>query len=220
MQELIFITVVGFYLWGFMSFQMFPESPLTPIREIFKFAFGWIAAAFKSATDLSLIVWVLIYGVITVPVTVLVGQFSDYRFAGNTDGGAWPLAILALTMIGCLILLFCAALNRFLRGHVTAVSAAATTGIATAFLVALFALWYSILWVSQCAIEDMGCNESVMTIGDAAYFSVVTWTTLGYGDFTPQSYVKILSALQAITGYLVMALLVSLLVLSAKTDEV
>ncbi|KAA1177002.1 two pore domain potassium channel family protein [Rhizobium tropici] len=44
---------------------------------------------------------------------------------------------------------------------------------------------------------------------DTLYLSVVTWTTLGYGDFSPiNTKGRIVSAAEAINGYLVMAVIV------------
>jgi hypothetical protein len=45
------------------------------------------------------------------------------------------------------------------------------------------------------------------------YFSVVTWTTLGYGDFVPANGItRFFAAWEALTGYVVMAVLISALV--------
>jgi Ion channel len=41
------------------------------------------------------------------------------------------------------------------------------------------------------------------------YFSIVTWTTLGYGDFRPTDDLRLISAAEAILGYLSMAILVA-----------
>ena len=35
----------------------------------------------------------------------------------------------------------------------------------------------------------------------ALYFSVVTWTSLGYGDFAPPADIRLLAAIQALLGY-------------------
>ncbi len=45
--------------------------------------------------------------------------------------------------------------------------------------------------------------------GDALYFSIVTLTTTGYGDFIPTGAGRALAGLQAIVGYLTMGILVS-----------
>jgi hypothetical protein len=44
------------------------------------------------------------------------------------------------------------------------------------------------------------------------YFSVVTLTTLGYGDFQPLPQFRILAAFEAMSGYLILGLVVGLLI--------
>lgn len=43
----------------------------------------------------------------------------------------------------------------------------------------------------------------------SVYYAVVTFTTLGYGDFYPRGAGRALAAMQALTGYLVLGLLAS-----------
>ena len=43
------------------------------------------------------------------------------------------------------------------------------------------------------------------------YFSIVTWTTLGYGDFAPVENLRLVAAFEAMLGYVYMAVLVGLL---------
>jgi hypothetical protein len=45
---------------------------------------------------------------------------------------------------------------------------------------------------------------------DALYFSIVTWTTLGYGDFVPTPEMRMVAAAQAIIGYVSMAFFIAL----------
>jgi len=53
-------------------------------------------------------------------------------------------------------------------------------------------------------------HPGVMPWDDALYFSIVTRTTLGYGDFTPLPAIRLLSALQALLGYVFLGLIISL----------
>ncbi|MDH3346490.1 MAG: ion channel [Desulfobulbaceae bacterium] len=48
------------------------------------------------------------------------------------------------------------------------------------------------------------------------YFSVVTWTTLGYGDLQPINELRMVAAMEALMGYLYMALLVGLFLSMTK----
>lgn len=47
---------------------------------------------------------------------------------------------------------------------------------------------------------------------DALYFSVVTWTTLGYGDFTALPELRLLAAMEAFWGYVLFGFFVGLVV--------
>lgn len=53
----------------------------------------------------------------------------------------------------------------------------------------------------------------------ALYFSVVTWTTLGYGDVTPYANTRFFAASEALLGYIVMALLISVLSAMAQSGH-
>ena len=44
------------------------------------------------------------------------------------------------------------------------------------------------------------------------YFSIVTWTTLGYGDFQPTESVRLWASAQALTGYVFTGILVGLII--------
>lgn len=50
------------------------------------------------------------------------------------------------------------------------------------------------------------------SFSDGLYFSIVTFTTLGYGDFAPVEKFRLMSALQAVYGYLFLGSLVGLAV--------
>lgn len=51
---------------------------------------------------------------------------------------------------------------------------------------------------------------------DALYFSIVTWTTLGYGDFHPVESLRLLAAFQALLGTLFIPLLIAALLFSVQ----
>ena len=51
---------------------------------------------------------------------------------------------------------------------------------------------------------------------DALYFSVVTWTTLGYGDFQPTESLRLLAALQALLGTFFIPILIAAVLFSLQ----
>lgn len=67
----------------------------------------------------------------------------------------------------------------------------------------LFAILYSAIGLNH------GENISHNAL-DSLYFSLVTWTTLGYGDFSPTEYLRIPAAIEAMLGYTYMAMLIGL----------
>lgn len=53
----------------------------------------------------------------------------------------------------------------------------------------------------------------------ALYFSAVTWTTLGYGDYQPKPELHLVAAFQAILGYLHLGLIVAILANLIKSSK-
>jgi hypothetical protein len=54
---------------------------------------------------------------------------------------------------------------------------------------------------------------------DFVYFSIVTFTTLGYGDISPIGWARLFAVLQAISGFLFVPLLISQLWSASKEAE-
>ncbi|NIY77388.1 two pore domain potassium channel family protein [Thalassospira sp. HF15] len=53
---------------------------------------------------------------------------------------------------------------------------------------------------------------------DAVYFSIVTFTTLGYGDFQPVSHLRILAAAEALFGYIYLGMIVAVMYQTTSSD--
>jgi hypothetical protein len=51
----------------------------------------------------------------------------------------------------------------------------------------------------------------ITTFQDAIYFSVVTWTTLGYGDLQPQGRCRFVAATEALAGNIFLGIFIALL---------
>lgn len=73
---------------------------------------------------------------------------------------------------------------------------------------------YAILHMDIQAIKPE-TNEPL----DYIYFSIVTFTTLGYGDFSPLQEYRLLAASQALLGYVYLGSIVSLLVALIGHEE-
>ena len=51
---------------------------------------------------------------------------------------------------------------------------------------------------------------SAVSASDGLYFSIVTWTTLGYGDFTPPPDIRLIAALETLLGYTFFGIIIGL----------
>ncbi|HGF7496833.1 TPA: ion channel [Vibrio cholerae] len=54
---------------------------------------------------------------------------------------------------------------------------------------------------------------------DSIYFSIVTWTTLGYGDFQPSESIRIWAGAQAMLGTLFMPLFLAAILFSVELSK-
>lgn len=73
-------------------------------------------------------------------------------------------------------------------------------------------LIFTFAWVHhQIGLMDVSgpVPRATNDLGDAVYFSIVTSTTLGYGDFIPLGAGRQIAALQAMVGYLILGIIVS-----------
>lgn len=60
------------------------------------------------------------------------------------------------------------------------------------------AYWLLVLWIGDDAFEGM----PVKTFQDCLYFSVVTYTSLGFGDQVPTSHTRMIAGVEALNGLL------------------
>jgi hypothetical protein len=62
-------------------------------------------------------------------------------------------------------------------------------------------------------------NVAVTNIRDFIYFSIITWTTVGYGDVRPSPDSRIFAASEALLGYSTMGLYLSLIFYSIAPHD-
>lgn len=73
------------------------------------------------------------------------------------------------------------------------------------YIIVIYALIYA-----RIGLLD-GSGVLLQDLGTGFYFSLVTWTTLGYGDLQPPPNLRLLASSEAILGYISMGILVALL---------
>jgi hypothetical protein len=55
---------------------------------------------------------------------------------------------------------------------------------------------------------DKDLTENILALGNCIYFSVVTFTTLGYGDIAPIGWARLVATIEAFSGTFILALFV------------
>jgi voltage-gated potassium channel Kch len=77
------------------------------------------------------------------------------------------------------------------------------------FTILAYATFYAILGI--CTDSDCSPGKIRYDFVSGLYFSIVTFTTTGYGDYHPQDSGRLLAASEALAGYIFFGLFVSLL---------
>ena len=72
-----------------------------------------------------------------------------------------------------------------------------------------YALLFFACVYRACGLIDTADQSETHDPLTCLYFSIVTWTTLGYGDFRPMPADRLLAAAEAVVGYVVMAIMIS-----------
>lgn len=136
-------------------------------------------------------------------------------------GGVWysvvqifPAGVprtIAITLIGAafaglFVWLLASRIRRVLQGPERIRLELAMVALEVGLLILAFAGMYQRLGIIDTTQQGSPVVYDLLT---SIYYSVVTFTTLGYGDFQPTSGARPIAALQAFTGYLILGLLAS-----------
>jgi hypothetical protein len=139
----------------------------------------------------ALVLHVIIPLLINVALGALAFYFSGSSFTRNV-AACWFIAIVSTAVA------FSALSGFFFHDLGSRTALLAIIGHAIA-LILIFAGIYR-----GFGLQDhiVGADGPLLDGALAAYFSLVTWTTLGYGDFQPAESLRLLAGLEAFLGYL------------------
>lgn len=90
--------------------------------------------------------------------------------------------------------------------------------VVTIVSISLTILSYSLVYRHFGIIGPDG-SEALLKVGDYLYFSAVTFSTLGYGDFRPAPDARLFAAFQSILGNLHLGMTVGVLFYAISGDN-
>jgi Ion channel len=127
------------------------------------------------------------------------GLFVGRLLSAPLSSYWWCYAITAVSA-----LLSVLALLGYIVKEVPPSAAVTSCAVQPVLLILIFACMY-------CDLGLLGSPMPPQTIGTGIYFSIVTWTTLGYGDLHPSAGLWPVAAAEAVIGYLFSGILIGLL---------
>jgi hypothetical protein len=132
-----------------------------------------------------------------------------YSIYASTQGWIWfgiPISlILALIMLVIMILFWTSFPDRLNRLVILVIYIILMGGLIFNFSSAY--MKYGLYWSHNISAAPISPPRS-----DAIYFSIVTWTTLGYGDFQPSPLSRMWASFEVICGYLFSAVFIAFLI--------
>jgi hypothetical protein len=139
-----------------------------------------------------------------------VGVGAYYFFGSAVDGGLAAFLILFLANAGLYFVLARIVMTELNYGLIERAFVMTVLPICALLqLLWAFAYVYRLLGIADTAATNINAKPVKDAI-DCFYFSVVTFTTVGYGDFRPLPPARLVAALEAVIGYFALAAAVAI----------
>ena len=130
-----------------------------------------------------------------------------YFGLGRLDGDATLCIIIAISAVAVAV----SALYGVITLEIGPPKTFASLMAQIVLMVLIFGLIYAGFGVddTRCVVTaDHVCATALST---GLYLSIITWTTLGFGDVVPPAAIRTICAVQAISGYVFFGLLIGML---------
>jgi voltage-gated potassium channel Kch len=156
-------------------------------------------------------------------------KWASSIFAVALAGASFAVAAYVSTseqfLILMVILLFAAGMTFYLlrdisKSNEPMLSLVIQMASLGAFLIFLYAAAYRTLGIIDTAAPaavstaagaaNAAAAKAGVGLADSIYFSMITWTTTGYGDFRPDPAARLVAASEALLGYVVMAIIIGI----------
>lgn len=161
----------------------------------------------KSARD-----WTRLF--IWVPISAILGIVSMLLLEQVYDTGEWASLAGGFAVIIFIHIIFVDTLIEAHQPSTDRVMLMVNLAWCVAYIL-IFVAAYG--WMFSLVALKGPDGEISGDLASAIYFSVITWTSVGYGEFTPNSsFARLLAGIEALNGYLIMAMFIATLL---KTFE-
>jgi hypothetical protein len=133
---------------------------------------------------------------------------TAWRVRASFDAAqyGWSDVHLSFYVAGVWLFVVVMYLSSSFRGLLYAIFATVLAALAVMMILFAYAGIYRIV-----GIVDTSAHAVSHGAADCLYFSIVTFTTLGYGDFYPEPATRLVAASEAIAGYFSFAAFIALL---------
>lgn len=142
----------------------------------------------------------IVYMVLIPVILVILALFSYLLISEIIKPFFWIIAYLQILPI-CFF-------SHILVGRYSSLKACIKVIIAFWIIVLIFLVifLFSCIYFSTTIVEN---GKPIQDGSDAFYFSIVTFTTLGYGDFQPPPEARFYAATESILGYIILGIFVA-----------
>jgi hypothetical protein len=147
----------------------------------------------------------ILWGLIDAILMVIVAVFLYAIFVGGLDHSFVKPILIAFLLLINIILIF--QIKSFIdKPHLTkqVLNEVGQVSFIAVLNIFLFAGTY---YTFGLCSSGRPIETDIVT---SLYFSIVTWTTLGYGDIHPSDSIRLVAATEAFIGYIYMALIIGL----------
>jgi len=149
------------------------------------------------------------------PLTVMALSLFMTMISGVTSAPVLKVASSALLLVP-LIFMVTILFEAVIHYHRRSTAPLLLLAFAFASIFLMMYTFATILYMNNLVV---GINGEVLSFYDVFYFSGVTWTTLGYGDYIPIGVGKALSVFESMLGWVLMSLITAIFIRMLSSNK-
>lgn len=129
---------------------------------------------------------------------------ASFFLRAKFDSTIWPFWFIGLGSFAAAVSTF----QAYFHDDISNVAAWVSIFLNGAIFICVFAVIHSSVGILYAGADTVLHGTILHDLPSALYFSIVSFTTLGYGDFQPTESLRLLAAAEALLGYIFLGLIV------------